>query len=264
MRNRAGYTLLELSIVLVIIGLLVGGVVAGKSLIRSAEVNNLMSDLQTIDTSVQAFRDQYHALPGDFAGATQIWGIQAGATGNDDTCYLSASTDKKTCNGNDDGWIHTGYTTTGRAERGRAWQHLANAGLVSGQYSGVMGPAATEWRIGGVNTMAGPFSSTHFNFAVEGTMAGAPWYFPFAASTNFVELSTDADVGESPDRNILTTVEMFDIDSKIDDGKPALGRIRGPSQNHPLATNCTVGTTSTATYNLSKTSKTCYLLYLLN
>lgn len=65
-----GFTLVELSIVLVVIGLLVGGVLAGRDLIRAAEIKSVISDLDKIQTAVNVFYNKYHCLPGDCANAT--------------------------------------------------------------------------------------------------------------------------------------------------------------------------------------------------
>lgn len=69
------FSLVELSIVLVILGLLVGGVVAGQSLIRAAELRSVSTDYQRFLTATLTFRDKYFALPGDFTMASRVWGL---------------------------------------------------------------------------------------------------------------------------------------------------------------------------------------------
>ncbi len=64
-----GFTLIELSIVLVIISLIVGGVIGGKSLIRSSEIQEIVTKLNNYRTAVNTFTLQYDALPGDFSEA---------------------------------------------------------------------------------------------------------------------------------------------------------------------------------------------------
>lgn len=61
---KLGFTLLELSIVLVIIGLIVGGVVAGQNLIRNAELNSIHSNFTQIKIALNNYRFKYNALPG--------------------------------------------------------------------------------------------------------------------------------------------------------------------------------------------------------
>ena len=69
--RQSGFTLVEIAIVLVIIGLLLGGVLKGQELINSAKIKNLINDLNGLSTAVYAYQDRYRALPGDDAGATR-------------------------------------------------------------------------------------------------------------------------------------------------------------------------------------------------
>jgi len=109
--NQA-FTLIELSIVLVVIGLLVGGVMAGQSLIKQALLRNLQTDVQKFKTAVMTFRDKYNCLPGDCANATTFW---SNAT-----------------NGNGNGFIQENCEIYGM------WQMLGSgfSGLVPGAYNG--------------------------------------------------------------------------------------------------------------------------------
>lgn len=95
---------------LVILGLLVGGVLSGQSLIRAAELRSVAADHARFLTATYAFRDTYFALPGDMNNATSFWGI-AGGTGSDAACKSTVSTDARTCNGDGDGKIN--YAITG-------------------------------------------------------------------------------------------------------------------------------------------------------
>ena len=73
---RSGFSLVELSIVLVILGLLTGGILAGQSLIRAAELRSVATESQRYMAALNSFRDKYFALPGDMANATAFWGAQ--------------------------------------------------------------------------------------------------------------------------------------------------------------------------------------------
>lgn len=68
-RNQSGFTLIEIAIVLVIIGLLLGGVLKGQELINSAKVKNLAGDFKNIPVYIYGFQDKYKALPGDDSSA---------------------------------------------------------------------------------------------------------------------------------------------------------------------------------------------------
>ena len=132
-RLSAGFTLLELSIVLVIIGLLIGGIFVGQSLIHNAQLNAVITEFTRYQTAVQSFKQQYQALPGDMNNATSFWGV-AGGTGSDTTCMNTVSTTAATCNGNGDEVIGTSVVTWD--ETFRAWQHLATAKMIEGFYAG--------------------------------------------------------------------------------------------------------------------------------
>ena len=79
--KQKGFTLLELSIVIVIIGLIVAGISAGQSLVQQAKLRSLVSESGNILTAVNSFRMQYDALPGDMNTAQSYWGVYAGGFG---------------------------------------------------------------------------------------------------------------------------------------------------------------------------------------
>ena len=78
--KQSGFTLIEIAIVLVIIGLLLGGVLKGQELINSAKVKNLAGDFKNIPVFIYGYQDKYKALPGDDAAA--ITHVTAGKNGN--------------------------------------------------------------------------------------------------------------------------------------------------------------------------------------
>lgn len=76
LRNN-GYTLIEIAIVIVIIGLLVGGVIKGASLVEGAKVSNAITLAQDLSVAVNTFKQQYHMLPGDMSITTEIPNVRA-------------------------------------------------------------------------------------------------------------------------------------------------------------------------------------------
>ena len=84
MRKQTGFTLIEIAIVLVIIGLLLGGVLKGQELITSARVRNLAHTQDGIKAAFFGFQDRFRALPGDYSGplaVANISGVVAGTPG---------------------------------------------------------------------------------------------------------------------------------------------------------------------------------------
>lgn len=130
-RNQSGFTLVEIAIVLVIIGLLLGGVLKGQELINSAKVKNLATDFRNIPVFIYGYQDKYKALPGDDASlATHLTGATA--------CTPAASGKCAAGNGIIDGaWNSTGATD----ESYMFWQHVRLAGLTAGSTI----PGATDY-----------------------------------------------------------------------------------------------------------------------
>ncbi len=79
--KKSGFTLIELSITLVIIGLIVGGVLVGKDLIKAAEARSITKQIEQYRAAINAFKLKYNAIPGDMNNAESIWGTASSATG---------------------------------------------------------------------------------------------------------------------------------------------------------------------------------------
>ncbi len=109
MRKQTGFTLIEIAIVLVIIGLLLGGVLKGQELITSARVRNLVSLQDGVKAAFFGFQDRFKALPGDYLAAT-------------------TNINGATQNGNGDGQILA-------TEAIATWDHLSKAGFITGSYT---------------------------------------------------------------------------------------------------------------------------------
>jgi prepilin-type N-terminal cleavage/methylation domain-containing protein len=72
MHNRAGFTLIEISIVLVVIGLIIGGIFVGKELIETSRYRATVKEIEQFNSAVNAFRLKYNCLPGDCSNATTL------------------------------------------------------------------------------------------------------------------------------------------------------------------------------------------------
>src|SRR5262249_56011653 len=86
--TESGFTLVEIAIVLVIIGLLLGGILKGQEMITQAKIKNVINDFNGVTAAVNSYQDRYRALPGDDLNAASRWsGAQAGSgNGQFDTC----------------------------------------------------------------------------------------------------------------------------------------------------------------------------------
>jgi type II secretory pathway pseudopilin PulG len=219
-KNRmAAFSLVELSIVLVILGLLTGGILTGQSLIKAAELRAITTELQQFQTAIHTFKGKYFALPGDMTNATLFWGKLAAH------CNAEAGTAQAdgTCNGNGDG-VHT--YPAGSNQDGEIflfWQHLAKAGLIEGVYSGLSGPNGgdADNHILGVNAPASKFPNAGWGLD-DGTLGGANDYdIEYVNRIEFGSPETNSDT----DQPALTPEQTWNIDKKIDDGKPAYGKV---------------------------------------
>src|SRR5437773_3297415 len=85
---EAGFTLVETTIVLVIIGLLLGGILKGQQMITQAKIKNIVNDFNGITVAVTSYQDRYRAIPGDDQNATTRWTTQAPGKGNGDGVIL--------------------------------------------------------------------------------------------------------------------------------------------------------------------------------
>ena len=87
--RQTGFTLIELSIVLVIIALLVGGVVTGRELIKTAESRSILKQIESLNVAVQIFKNKYKGIPGDLANAISFGLV--GWNGNGDGLLKDAA-----------------------------------------------------------------------------------------------------------------------------------------------------------------------------
>lgn len=226
-RYRSGFSLLEAGIVLAVIGLVVGGIVAGTNLVRSREVGSIVEDLQRYDNATQQFADKYNAVAGDMLSATNYWPSSA--------------------NGNGDKRIADN-------EMFRHWQHLSNAGLVEGSYTGTSGSGGASHHVPGTNSPRGKIDHTGYGVSYRGTVLGV---LNGNVITYGKETSSSLPTGQT-----LTAQEAESIDKKLDDGLPGKGRVQ--QWGATAVSGCANSdNANTATYAVSGTDKTCPLLFRL-
>lgn len=116
-KAHAGFTLVEIAIVLLVVGLLLGGVMKGQALIDGARAKNLAQDLRSVPAMIHAYQDRFRALPGD-----------------DPAALRHLCTDGTTCTtaGDGNGAIGGDWNASDGTESVLLWQHLRLAGLATG------------------------------------------------------------------------------------------------------------------------------------
>ena len=125
-KQQSGFTLVEIAIVLVIIGLLLGGVLKGQEMITQAKIKNVANDLNGLTAAVYSYQDRYKRMPGDDPGATRWTLIPASGAGDGDNI------------------VEGGYSSTTNTEESRLfWAELRLAGFVAGA-TDTLGNAAAQ------------------------------------------------------------------------------------------------------------------------
>lgn len=191
-----GFTLIELAIVLVIIGLVIGGVVVGRDLIYAAQLRQVSSEYQFYGAAFNVFRDKYRAWPGDYREASVALGGGA-------------------ANGNGDGMIAQWQ------ESNYAWKHLSLAHLIPGSYNGIGGSG----NVGGVNVPASSYKN-HYVYTVEKIIPGDWGYTDHFHSGNYISTHAETTINYYPAyASGLNAKDAQAIDIKLDDGLANSGRI---------------------------------------
>jgi prepilin-type N-terminal cleavage/methylation domain-containing protein len=231
--KRNGFSLIELSIVLVIMGLIVGGVMAGSSLIRNAEVKSVITEFTQYRDAALTFRTKYGALPGDLPDAGNYW---SGAV-----------------SGNGDGVLDVAALAGATAEFAQFWRHLSLAGLAEGEYTGLAGGNGVRHMIAGTNIPRATLTNAAWGTFTQGTYAGDASNFAYEYG-NVIALG-----GETTNNwnwtPVLKPEEAWNIDMKIDDGMPGAGTI--VSLNRTTCAASTAVNDYTASYRLDNTATVC-------
>ncbi len=269
MTCEKAFSLVELSIVLVILGLLTGGILTGQNLIRAAELRSVTTEFQAYQTAINIFKDKYFALPGDMRNATDFWGnADTGTSGGEcSDNELDSGTGTQTCNGNGDGIILFGSTSIaadGPYERYRVWEHLSAAGLVEGNYSGIHGSGGIWDMDFGNAAPRGRMSNSGWNlqYADPGQPSALGWHdgnIFYTDAANYLSTTGASNLG------VMAPEEAWNIDTKVDDGRPGQGKITGPFQSSAYGADCTTtDVATTSEYALNQNNSNCFLLFKID
>ncbi len=238
--KQQGFTLVELSIVLVIIGLLIGGVLVGRDLIYNARIKKVINELQQYQIAFNAFREKYDCIAGDCINATNFLGTDSNG------CPSGGGT-AGVCNGNGNGLIETCFT----GEALNAWRHLAKSNFITGNFLGSGGCASLVIN----NNIPGSAyaSSIGFNLTTPNVGIGYPgatasWNVVIqlgAVSTTVFDQLWGAGL-IAPDAQAL--------DRKMDDGTAAGGIMYSTNSYYPSAANSNTTCLTAGNYSSSTTT----------
>lgn len=221
--SNQAFSLVELSIVIIIMGLLVASVTVGRDLIQAAKLRGLISQIHGFDTQVSTFQLKYNALPGDISNA-----------------------DKRglgTHNGDGDGAIEDGTSDATpdsiAFEISYFWEHLSLAGFTDGAYdgdvtNGKVGQTFPKAKHGGGITAYSVSGVNYFHVGIGDAKAGSPKTQHFSDS--------------------LVPEDAFSIDNKLDDGFPLKGSVIARSASCGSTFSCANTPITTTSNGASQTA----------
>ncbi|MCE2927090.1 MAG: prepilin-type N-terminal cleavage/methylation domain-containing protein [Rickettsiales bacterium] len=216
---KSGFTLLELSIVLVIIGLISAGIIIGSDLIKAANIRKQISQIEEMNTAVNTFRLKYNCIPGDCIEAVDLGLAVAGGDGD---------------SGNGNGEVDLGNRTSDNndpigLETEDFWYHLGESNL------------ANKYPIGSMPGINSPLLALSGDGPTNAQNNGKGGFWPikrfliqpnnvFSLSNTLVDVrrvwmligNTNSGVS-GQDNGVYSALTTYMIDSKIDDGKPLKG-----------------------------------------
>lgn len=236
--KNQGFTLVELAIVIVIIGLLVGGVLQGQELIKQSQLMKITKSLQEYHVAGLLFKDKYKCTPGDCKNAQVFFGTTA--NGNP-------------VNNGDGDQLVQAYSN----ESPGFWQHLSLAKTIKGSFSGVLSDINTGSGLPNAPVMS-------FNNAVFVPRSYNLWGI---WNMNAIELGqTAAGIGYMANYPFISAYDAYSLDKKLDDGKANSGVFYCVNPNSSLLCSADYsGTPPGADYRLDLNSDkpvcTCVFYY---
>lgn len=242
------FTLIELSIVLVIIGLIVGGVLVGQDLIRAAEVRSQIAQVEKLNTAVNTFRGKFNAIPGDMAvGTASQFGF------SNATCAGTAGL--RDGNGILEGNAGSGSLLQAAGETGLFWNDISSSvagNLIDGSFTAAL--------CDGTPNVPGTNLSSYILVARIGRGAYLNVYSDSGVNYYGLASPTNIELGRLVSWVSLSVMQAYNIDTKMDDGQPLTGNVLAKylrnltvrdSTNAATASATTCYETTNGTYTIS-------------
>lgn len=247
--NRKGFTLLELSIVLVIISLIIGGIIQGQQIIENSKIARITSEVNEIKAAFNNFKIKYNAIPGDMDNASSIWATAENGDGN--------------------GSVVKYYDDYG--EELLFWRHMSLAGVYPGNYKGSYPDDGSGYINIGIQQPGSKFRGnatySYYN----------PSDVPDLGLSVFTKSGNVLELGGCPAISVWSTKFRFcsngimsgqqaeNLDKKMDDGVASTGYMMGVNGLTSLATNtagCSANyTSSSASYTVNSQIEACRLFF---
>jgi prepilin-type N-terminal cleavage/methylation domain-containing protein len=253
--NKA-FTLVELAIVIVIIGLLVGGVLTGQELIKQAKLRSLMKEIISYETAVITFKGKYNYLPGDLPNATQLLGY---------TCTETPPSPKG------DGRIQWDYVHACGGEQSEAWRHLSLSKLIKGSYPGYcIVSAGCSLFTNKYFPASTAFNNTYFHMQWNRNLTN--YSSAYSQHSNYLTFSGARSQSANAWQILAPALSQGDakqVEDKLDNGVPASGKLL-VTKSHYYQDGTNTGTdtlcvdASNNFYDLASDTPECVLNYKLD
>jgi prepilin-type N-terminal cleavage/methylation domain-containing protein len=238
-RGEAGFTLVELAIVMIIIGLLITGILKGQEMIANAQVTSTAAQVKGLDAATSTFRDMYNAMPGDM---------------NNPNVRLPNCNGTCATAGNGNARVDTlglGAATTSGSENRAFFTHLSAADLISGVSPNPQGVVDF-----GDDLPSTKIGASGFVVGFSGNGTGVGLIGPAMRGGHYLGISANgaSSMGVANGQGALTASQAARIDRKLDDGMPNTGVVRASGSGA-----CTNGAAVTSVYSEAQDQQNCNL-----